>query len=114
MGGSGTFLAYDDYDDDPYAAGTKRAFVLLQSSGVIADTRANAKKIAYIAQLPTSLNISENTVGFKINIATNATVSLDFHRSGASPQTLEAKKMGVEPFGVKFQTKTRRTRGAWR
>ena len=41
-------------------------------------------------------------------------MSLDVHRSGANPQTLEAKKMGVEPFGVVFQTKTRRTRGAWR
>jgi len=114
MGGEGDFVASDDYSDDDYATGTKRAFVLLQSSGAIATTRANAKKIAYIAQLPTPLNISENTVGFKINISTNSTVSLDVHRSGANPQTLEAKKMGVEPFGVKFQTKTRRARGAWR
>ena len=109
-----TLVAHDDYRDDDYATGTRRAFVLLQSSGAIATTRANANKIAYIAQFPASLKITENTVGFKINIATNATVSLDVHRSGATPQTLEAKKMGVEPFGVKFQTKTRRTRGAWR
>ena len=114
MGGSGTFVAHDDYSADEYATGTERAFVLLQSSGAIATTRANANKIAYIAQLPTPLFITENTIGFKINISTNATVSLDVHRSGANPQTLEAKKMGVEPFGVVFQTKTRRTRGAWR
>ena len=114
MGGSGTFVAHDGYRDDEYATGTRRAFVLLQSSGAIATTRANANKIAYIAQFPASLKITENTIGFKINIATNETVSLDVHRSGASPETLEAKKMGVEPFGVKFQTKTRRTRGAWR
>jgi len=109
------FLPHSDYrrdvstDDD-----TLRAFVLLQSSGVIADTYANAKKIAYIAQLPTALNISENTIAFKINIATSSTVSLDVHRSGANPQTLEAKKMGVEPFGIKFQTKTRQASDTFR
>ena len=112
MGGAGTFVAHSDYDVDEYVTGTRRAFVLLQSSGVLADTRANAIKIAYIAELPAPLNISENTIGFKIDIATNATVSLDVHESGSD--TLEAKKMGVEPFGVKFQTKTRRARGAWR
>ena len=114
LSGGLTLVAHDDYSDDPYATGTRRAFVLLQSSGAIATTRANANKIAYIAQFPASLKITENTIGFKINIATNETVSLDVHRSGASPETLEAKKMGVEPFGVKFQTKTRRARGAWR
>ena len=112
MGGSGDFVPHSDYDDDPYVTGARRAFVLLKSSGAIADTRANAIKIAYIAELPAILNISENTIGFKIDIATNATVSLDVHESGSD--TLEAKKMGVEPFGVKFQTKTRRARGAWR
>ena len=112
MGGSGDFVAHSDYADDPYVTGAKRAFVLLKSSGEKADTRANANKIAYIAELPAQLNISENTIGFKIDIATNATVSLDVHESGSD--TLEAKKMGVEPFGVKFQTKTRRARGAWR
>jgi len=114
MGGSGDFVAFDDYAADKYATGTESAFVLLQSSGVKATTRANAKKIAYIAHLETPLFITENTIGFKIDISTNATVSLDVHRSGENPQTLEAKKMGVDPFGVRFQTKTRRTRGAWR
>ena len=114
LSGAPSIVAHDDYSDDDYAIGTRRAFVLLQSSGVIATSRANAIKIAYIAQLPAPLKITENTIGFKINIATNATVSLDVHRSGASPQTLEAKKMGVEPFGVKFQIKTKRTRGNWR
>ena len=66
----------------------------------------------YSKDICKKLNISENTIGFKIDIATNATVSLDVHESGSD--TLEAKKMGVEPFGVKFQTKTRRARGAWR
>ena len=114
LSGGLSLVAHDDYRDDDYATGTRRAFVLLQSTGAIATTRANANKIAYIAQFPAPLKITENTIGFKINIATNETVSLDVHRSGATPQTLEAKKMGVEPFGIKFQTKTRRTRGTWR
>jgi hypothetical protein len=109
MGGEGAFKAHDDYSDDPYAEGTSRAFVLLQSNGEIATTRANANKIAYIAQLPDQLNITELTNGFKILIATNSTVSLDVHRSDAGPQTLEAIKMGVEPFGVKFQVRSRKT-----
>ena len=112
MGGSGDFVAHSDYADDLYVTGARRAFVLLKSSGEKADTRANANKIAYIAELPALLNISENTIGFKIDIATNATVSLDVHDRGSD--TLEAKNMGVEPFAVKSQTKTRRARGAWR
>ena len=113
MGGSGNFVAHSDYDTDEYVSVTKRAFVLLQSSGAIATTRANANKIAYIAELQAPMNISEQTTGFKILIATNATVSLDTQLSGTN-NTLEAKKMGVDPFGVKFQTQTRRSRGAWR
>ena len=113
MGGEGTFLAHSDYATDEYASGTNRAFVLLQSSGAIATTRANANKIAYIAKLPSPMNISAQTIGFKILIATNATVSLDTHLSGTN-NTLEAKKMGVEPFGVKFQVLNKRSRGAWR
>jgi len=113
MGGSGNFVAYSDYQTDEYDSGTERAFVLLKSSGAIATNRANANKIAYIAKLPAPMNISEQTIGFKILIATNATVSLDTQLSGTN-NTLEAKKMGVDPFGVKFQTQTRRSRGAWR
>ena len=112
---STTFGAHSDYATDENADdGTERAFTLIQADETIATTRANAVKIAYIAKLPTPLNITEGITGFKILISTNSTVSLDVHRSGEDPQTLEAKKMGVDPFGVKFQTKTRRSRGAWR
>ena len=113
MGGSGLFVAHEDYSTDEFVSETSRAFVLLQSSGAIATTRANAVKIAYIAELPAPMKISEQTIGFKILIATNATVSLDTHGRGTN-DTLEAKKMGIEPFGVKFQTRNRRSRGAWR
>ena len=113
MGGSGTFVAHEDYATDEYVSGQSTAFALLQSSGAIATTRTNAVKIAYIAKLPAPMNISEQTVGFKILISTNATVSLDTHLSGTN-NTLEAKKMGVEPFGVKFQVLNKRSRGAWR
>ena len=110
-----TFGAHSDYATDGNANdGTERAFTLIQADETIATSRANAVKIAYIAKLPTPINITEGITGFKILISTNSTVSLDVHRSGADPQTLEAKKMGVDPFGVKFQTQTRRTRGAWR
>ena len=113
MGGSGNFVAYSDYQTDEYDSGTERAFVLLKSSGAIATNRANANKIAYIAKLPAPMNISEQTIGFKILIATNATVSLDTQLSGTN-DTLEAKKMGVDPFGVKFETLSIRSRGTWR
>ena len=112
---STTFGAHSDYaTDDNADDGTERAFTLIQADESIATTRANAVKIAYIAKLPTPLNITEGITGFKILISTSSTVSLDVHRSGEDPQTLEAKKMGVDPFGVKFQTKTRRSRGQWR
>ena len=108
-----TFGAHSDYATDEKANdGTERAFTLIQADETIATTRANAVKIAYIAKLPTPLNITEGITGFKILISTNSTVSLDTHPSESD--TLEAKKMGVDPFGVKFQTQTRRSRGAWR
>ena len=108
-----TFGAHSDYStDDKAGDGTERAFTLIQADETIATTRANAVKIAYIAKLPKPLNITEEITGFQILISTNSTVSLDTHLSGSD--TLEAKKMGIDPFGVKFQTKTRRTRGAWR
>ena len=110
-----TFGAHSDYFSDSNTNdGTERAFTLIQADETIATSRTNAVKIAYIAKLPTPIKITEGITGFQILISTNSTVSLDVHRSGADPQTLEAKKMGVDPFGVKFQTKTKRTRGAWR
>ena len=102
MGGEGTFVAHSDYDTDEYVSGTTRAFVLLQSSGAIATTRANANKIAYIAELQAPMNISEQTIGFKILIATNATVSLDTQLSGTN-DTLEAKKNGCRSFWSKIR-----------
>ena len=58
------------------------------------------------------LVISENTVGFKLNFATTRGVSLDAGQDGA--QKIFMQKVGADPFTIEVQTKTRRSRGAWR
>ena len=42
-------------------------------------------------------------------------MSVDSHySSGEAGGRIQGKKMGANPFSVRFQTKTKRARGAWR
>ena len=115
-----TFGAHEDYSNESFNADIKKAFVLLQNDGTIATSRVNATKVGYIAKLAAPVIITENTIGFKTLFNTNSTVSLDTHGNnlGSSNSGLEAKKMGIDLFGIKFQTRERRgrraTTGAWR
>ena len=110
-----TYGGHEDYFD-PSAegvdlAGGQSAFVLVDNNLNIASNRATAKKIGYIIKFAKPLRISENTTQFKIEFSTKASISLDF---GWFNSKIYTEKMGANPFGVRFKTKTRRTRGAWR
>ena len=113
---SNTYGGHKDYFD-PSAdgvdlAGGQSAFVLVDNNLNIASNRATAKKIGYIIRFAKPLIISENTTQFKIEFSTKASISLDLDFSNS--MNVYVKKMGVNPFGVRFKTKTRRARGSWR
>ena len=113
---SNTYGGHKDYFD-PSAdgvdlAGGQSAFVLVDNNLNIASNRATAKKIGYIIKFAKPLRISENTTQFKIEFSTKASISLDLDFSNST--NVYVKKMGVNPFGVRFKTKTKRTRGSWR
>jgi len=116
-----TFGAHEDYSNESFNTDIQKAFVLLQNDGTIATTRVNATKVGYIAKLAAAVIITENTIGFKTLFNTNGTVSLDTHPNDQGVGTvtgLEAKKMGIDLFGIKFETRERRGRrgrtGEWR
>ena len=106
-----TFGNYENYEADFLGVDGSVAFNLLKNDLTIASNRNEATKVAYIVAFNNPVNISENTVNFKIAVSTTESVSVDSDSVG---QQVQAKKMGANPFGVKFQTKTRRARGAWR
>jgi hypothetical protein len=91
------------------------ANMLEADNETIATTFNTAKRIGVYIKYPNSVKISESTVGFKINIGTTHGISLD------SAQVVEGEvvktwmaKVGVDPFTIVVQTKTKRRRGAWR
>jgi len=51
----------------------------------------------------------------KISVLTTSGVSVDVHKADdVGNGNVQARKLGANPFGIIFQTKTKRSRGAWR
>ena len=90
------------------------ANMLEADNETIATTFNTAKRIGVYIKYPNSVKISENTIGFKLNFATTR-ISLDSAQvvEGGVVKTWMAK-VGVDPFTIVVQTKTKRRRGAWR
>jgi len=110
-----TFGNYENYEADFLGVDGSVAFNLLKNNLTIASNRNEATKVAYIVAFNNPVKISEDTVNFKIAVSTSESVSVDSqYDSNEAGDRVQAKKMGANPFGVKFQTKTRRARGAWR
>ena len=108
-----TFGAHEDYFDmaaDGVAIDGLAAFNLVQNNLTIAGNRFEATKIAYIVALNKKILISEETTGIKILVSTGQAVSIDMtFDSGGSVtgrDNVQAIKMGANPFGVRFLTKT--------
>lgn len=57
--------------------------------------------------------ISEATEGFKLNFATTQSVSIDSSQDMGNNK-IWMVKVGADPFTVKVETQTKRSRGAWR
>ena len=110
-----TFGNYENYEADFLGVDGSVAFNLLKNDLTIASNRNEATKVAYIVGFNNPVKISEDTVNFKIAVSTSESVSVDSqYDSGEAGNKVQAKKMGANPFGVKFQTKTKRARGNWR
>jgi hypothetical protein len=111
-----TFGAHTDYETaDDLGIGGLAASLLLKADGLTkATARANAVKIGYFINFTTPKLITESTIGLQINFTTSTSVSVDTGKDGTSDVQVYALKVGADPFGVRFRTKTRRSRGAWR
>ena len=111
-----TFGAYIDYDTaDDLGVGGLAASLLLKADGLTkATARANAVKIGYFINFTTPKLITESTTGLQINFTTSTSVSVDTGKDGTSDVQVYALKVGADPFGVRFRTKNRRSRGTWR
>ena len=111
-------VAHIDYEaqDHTGVIGLKMAATMLKSDNTsIADDPVNAKRISAFFQYAAPVDISENTVGFKLNFAATTSVSVDGNQNTkAEGARIWASKVGADPFTVEVQTKTRRLRGAWR
>ena len=115
LGGSGTLvpnLAYSSMLADT-GVDVELAATMLKTDNVsVADDPDNALRINAHFKYTNPILISENTVGFKLNFATTRGVSLDAGQEGSNK--IFMTKGGADPFTIEVQTKTRRTRGAWR
>ena len=114
---SSTFGAHQDYDTaDDLGVGGLAASLLLKADGLTkATARANAVKIGYFISFTTPKRITESTIGLQLNFTTSSSVSVDTYKTGTS---VFALKVGADPFGVRFRTKSRRratgSTGDWR
>ena len=89
------------------------AGTMMQNDNIsVADDVDNALRIGAHFKYTSPVQISEDTVGFKLNFATTRGVSLDAGQ--AVDNKIFMVKVGADPFTIEIQTKIRRARGAWR
>ena len=100
-----TFRPYTDYEAIG-SIGAEMAFALLQTDETIATTLANAQRILGAVKLGTPLIITEDIIGLELQFNTSESVSVDFQYDGSGTD-IQAKKIGVEPFGIKFLVKNK-------
>ena len=100
-------------------SGLEIAATMMKTNNVSIATAVNdARRIGAFFKYANPVNISENTIGFKLNFATTVAVSLDASQNEDTGDGGDGKiwisKVGADPFTIQVQTKTRRTRGTWR
>ena len=94
-----TFRPYYGYEAND-SIGGQMASTLLQTNETIATSLANAQRIGSMFKLDTPLIISEDITGLELQFNTSESVSVDFQF--VTSGKIQAKKIGVEPFGIKF------------
>ena len=93
-----------------------QAYYLYNSNDTPATSATAAEKILFLQHDSASnVVITEDTVGFKINFKTNNAVEMSvYEEAGANDQILMATAVNANTIFVKIETKTKRSRGAWR
>ena len=126
FGENNTYVVADgdasiDYEEMPATglAGLEMAATMMKTDNLSIATALNdARRIGAFFKYANPVEISENTVGFKLNFATTVAVSLDASQDEDTADGGDGKiwmsKVGADPFTIQVQTKTRRTRGSWR
>jgi hypothetical protein len=104
---------------DTGISGLEMAATMMKTDNVSIATAINdARRIGAFFKYANPVKISENTIGFKLNFATTVAVSIDASQNEDAGDGGDGKiwtsKVGADPFTIQVQTKTRRTRGAWR
>ena len=111
-------IEYEEMSDTGLS-GLEMAATMMKTDNVSIATAVNdARRIGAFFKYADPVNISENTIGFKLNFATTVAVSLDASQNEDTADGGDGKiwmsKVGADPFTIQVQTKTRRTRGTWR
>ena len=101
------------HDDFPTI---QQSYYLYNSSDTPATSATAVEKILFIQNDTDNIvNITENTTGFKMNFKTNNSIEMAvYEEAGAKDEVLQATAVNGNTIFVQIQTKTRRTRGAWR
>ena len=101
------------HDDFP---SIQQSYYLYNSSDTPAISATAVEKILFIQNDTDNIvNITENTTGFKMNFKTNNAIEMAvYEEAGANDEVLQATAVNGNTIFVNIQTKTRRSRGAWR
>ena len=97
-----------------------QGFYLLKSDNTIATTPENVDRILWLQYDSNNLiKITENTIGLKLNFKTNNAMQMQIHQDNEqhiidSDEDLLANQIHGGTIISLVQTKTRRSRGAWR
>ena len=98
----------------------QQTFYLLKTDNeTIADTQENARRILLIQIHDDPIVVSEQTVGFKLNFKTINAINVRIYQEADQgtenrDELLMGTRMMANEMFVQIQTKTRRSRGAWR
>ena len=93
-----------------------QAYYLYNSNDTPATSATAVEKILFLQHDSASnVVIAEDTVGFKINFKTNNAVEMSvYEEAGDNDEVLMATAVNANTIFVKIETKTKRSRGAWR
>ena len=93
-----------------------QAYYLYNGSDTPATSATTVEKILFLQHDSSSdVVITENTVAFKMNFKTNNAIEMSvYEEAGANDEILMATALNANTIIVQIQTKTRRSRGAWR
>jgi len=93
-----------------------QAYYLYNGNDTPATSATAVEKILFLQHdSASSVVISEDTVGFKVNFKTNNAVVMSvYEEAGENDEVLMATAINSNTIFVKIETKTKRSRGAWR